>query len=85
MKSLLHRHRPGINSLMWRHSRMVLPGTRAGIAPPGPFSESMLVHISVRNTTESTKRVELKVRERGNSTCALLIQEVADASERRRL
>mgnify|MGYP006280011325 CR=1 FL=1 len=82
---LLHRHRRGINSLSWRNSQMVLPATRRGVAHVGPLSGSMLAHISVKDTGSSTEQIQLKVRDHTTCACALSVQDIADATVRRRL
>ena len=83
--ALLHRHPRGCTSLAWRNCTMVLPGTREGLRLIGAASGSLLAQVAVRGKARNTRPVALRIREAADRVAALLAQDLAEGSVRRRV
>jgi len=82
--AVLHRHERGINSFAWRNCTMVLPMARDGLRWIGPASNSVLGTLKVAGRHDVRQQVMVKVRDRADRVCALLVEDVGGGAVRRR-
>lgn len=82
---VLHNHPKGITSFSWRNRTMVLPAPLEGVKLVGPSAGSILGRYAAVGRGQSENNRNVVVRELPDRVSALLIQDVAGDSIRRRV
>jgi len=82
---VLHNHEHGLSSFSWRNATMALPVTHEGIKLIGPAPNSILGEYKVAGKGHSENNRSVVIRELPDRVSALLIQDLAGDTIRRRV
>lgn len=83
--ALLHNHRHGISSLSWRNRTMALPAPTEGTRLIGGSEDSLLGRLRVSGKGSSTATRKLAIRDLPDRVSALLVEDLAESSIRRKV